>query len=97
MLNKLKERWNVKTNFQLLIIFLVFSISGSSALYLRGFVYQFIHYDPSWPIIAKVFIYILTIFPIYQLCLLTYGILLGQFQFFWNFEKKMLRRFGIRL
>ncbi|HAV54440.1 MAG TPA: diacylglyceryl transferase, partial [Aequorivita sp.] len=30
-MKKLKERWNIETNGQLFIIFLVFAITGSSA------------------------------------------------------------------
>ena len=30
-MNKLKERWGITTNFQLIIIFVVFAITGSSA------------------------------------------------------------------
>ncbi|MFW5726702.1 MAG: DUF6787 family protein, partial [bacterium] len=30
--------------------------------------------------------------PAYQFLLLGYGALFGQFQFFWNKEKKMLKR-----
>ena len=32
----------------------------------------------------------------YQLLLVTFGWLFGQFKFFWEFEKKMLRRFGLK-
>ena len=33
-MNKLKKRWNVTTNWQLTIIFIVFAITGSTAAYL---------------------------------------------------------------
>ena len=33
-MNKLKERWNVTSNWQLVIIFIVFAITGSTAAYL---------------------------------------------------------------
>ena len=35
-------------------------------------------------------------FPIYQLTLPLVGWVFGQFNFFWNFEKKMLRRMGLK-
>jgi hypothetical protein len=34
---------------------------------------------------------LLLIFPIYQVLLVANGFLFGQFTFFWNFEKKLLR------
>ena len=39
-----------------------------------------------WPI------RIVILFPIYQVMLVVIGALFGQFNFFWNFEKKMLNR-----
>ncbi|PTN06774.1 DUF6787 family protein [Mangrovibacterium marinum] len=97
MLNKLKERWQIDSNFQLAIIFFVFSISGSSTLVVRKFIFEFIHVNPDWPFLVKALIYLLTIVPLYQASLLVIGSLLGQFHFFWRFEKKMLRRFGLKL
>jgi hypothetical protein len=39
----------------------------------------------------KTIAYILFVFPAYQVLLLTYGFILGQFSFFWEKEKKMAR------
>ena len=33
-MNKLKQRWKISNNFQLVVIIIVFSITGSSAVYL---------------------------------------------------------------
>lgn len=97
MLDKLKRRWNVESNIQLAIIFFVFSISGSATLFFKKFIFSWIHFDPQWPFLMKALIYILTIIPVYQVTLLAIGTLLGQFAFFWQFEKKTLRRLGIKL
>jgi hypothetical protein len=35
-------------------------------------------------------------FVFYQILLIVNGTILGQFKFFWAFEKKMLSRFGIK-
>jgi len=37
-------------------------------------------------------VYYLLILPVYQLFLLFYGFIFGQFRFFWEFEKKFLKR-----
>ncbi len=37
---------------------------------------------------------LLMIFPVYQVLLVAYGWLFGQFRFFWQFEKNMLSRMG---
>ena len=97
MLNKLKLRWKVDSNIQLIIILIVFSVSGSATLFIKNYLFHWINYDPEWPFILKAIIYILTIIPIYQITLLLIGTLFGQFDFFWRFEKKALRRLGIKL
>lgn len=92
-MKKLKERWNVKSNFQLTIIFIVFAITGSTAAYVSRPVTDFlgIHKD-SLPYFIYLPLRLILIFPLYQILLVCIGFLFGQFQFFWNFEKKMLRR-----
>ncbi len=94
-MKKLKKRWKIKTNGQLFIIFLVFAITGSSAAKLAVPLTEFfeIKKEMGW------YIYwpfrILIILPIYQLLLVFYGWVFGEFDFFWNFEKKMLRGMGL--
>jgi hypothetical protein len=92
-MNKLKKRWNITSNWQLILIFVVFAITGSTAAYLSKPFTDFIGLHKEsvslwlyWPI------RLLTIFPIYQIMLVLIGALFGQFKFFWEFEKKMLER-----
>ena len=96
-MKKLKKKWGITSNFQLIIIFLVFSVTGSLALWVAKPILNFVELDKSavspwifWPI------RILIIFPIYQVLIVIVGALFGQFQFFWNFEKKMLYRLGFK-
>lgn len=97
-MKKLKERWGIDSNFQLAIIFVVFAVTGSSAAKLAEPITHFIgiHQETThgliyWPV--RIFI----IFPVYQVLLVLFGWLFGQFEFFWNFEKKMLNRLGIKI
>lgn len=94
-MKKLKKRWNVKSNWQLCIIFLVFTITGSTATKLAAPITELfgIHSEMAWYIYWPIRIAI--IMPIYQLLLVFFGWIFGQFSFFWNFEKKMLKRFGL--
>jgi hypothetical protein len=91
-----KERWNIKSNWQVFVILVVFAVTGSTAAYLskpvlelfgivRGEVSNWIYYP----------LYIILIFPIYQVLLVSFGFIFGQFAFFWAFEKKMLRSMGL--
>ena len=92
-MKKLKERWNVSSNWQLTIIFIVFAITGSTAAYLSkpvttalGITNENLSLWLYWPI------RLIVIFPVYQVLLVVLGALFGQFHFFWEFEKKMLNR-----
>ena len=92
-MKKLKERWNVSSNWQLTIIFIVFAITGFSSLQLAKPFLNFIGisetFQPYW--LYRV-LRLLLIFPIYQILLVLIGFIFGQFNFFWEFEKKMLNR-----
>ncbi|MEN8186096.1 MAG: DUF6787 family protein [Bacteroidota bacterium] len=94
-MDKLKQRWGIKSNFQILIIFIVFAINGSLAVYLTDPVTEFfgISEDVTNPILYW-FIRILAISIIYQITLIIIGTLFGQKEFFWNMEKKMFYRMG---
>ena len=95
-MKRLKERWGIHSNFQLVMIFIVFAVTGSSAARLATPLTSFLgitadHFSAwvYWP--AR----ILLIFPFYQVLLVVYGFIFVQFKFFWNFEKKMLSRMGL--
>ena len=96
-MNKLKEKWGITSNFQIIIILLVFSITGSVAVWIAKPVLNLVGINKQafspwlfWPI------RILIIFPIYQILIVIIGALFGQFKFFWSFEKKMLVRLGFK-
>ena len=100
-MQKLKERWDVTSNFQLIIIFIVFAITGSSSVYVaKPFLnliglHQANFSDSWWGSTLYWILRILLIFPFYQVLLVIYGWLFAQFKFFWAFEKKMLKRIGL--
>ncbi len=98
LFKKLRPRWNVEHRWELIPIFIVFAITGSLAAKCSMPIMKFTGLNPKtvspwifWPL------RLLIIFPIYQVVLLITGWIFGQFAFFWNFEKKMLSRFGINL
>lgn len=93
LMKKLKERWGITSNKQLIIIFLVFAITGFSSLQLAKPFLSLIGipdtFEPHW---LYRMLRLLLIFPIYQILLVFLGFIFGQFSFFWEFEKKMLKR-----
>ncbi|CAN5447155.1 hypothetical protein BH23BAC1_BH23BAC1_06610 [soil metagenome] len=91
-IEKLKLRWGVKNAFQVLIILIVFAATGFSVLYLKQPIYNLAGISEQTPGWIKFVFYTITILPVYQLVLLFYGFIFGQFTFFWNFEKRMFSR-----
>ena len=99
-MEKLKERWGIESNLQLVVIFIVFAITGSASVYVAKPFLAWIGMskenfpDAWWSGWVYWFLRLLLIFPFYQILLVGFGWLFGQFKFFWNFEKKMLSRMG---
>lgn len=90
-MKKLKERWDIQSDWQLFVIFLVFAITGSTAAKFAAPTTDLVGVTRElgwlvyWP--TRIFI----IFPLYQVLLVFFGWLFGEFYFFWNFEKKILK------
>ena len=96
MIHYLIKKFNAKSKAHLLVIFLVFGLSGSFSLWI------------SYPIISALnlknilnnyplylFLRILFIIPIYQLILIVVASIFGEFKYFWRLEKKFLKRIKI--
>jgi hypothetical protein len=96
MLKRLKEKWNIKSNFQLVLILIIFSVTGSAALVVRRAVFEWIGINGDTSLWIKIPLYILIIFPAYQILFLVIGTLFGQFRFAWEFEKKVFSRFKFK-
>lgn len=87
-----KTRWNITSNWQVFVIIIVFAITGSTAAMVSKPILHWLGITKeTHHIIWYLLLYILIIFPVYQVLLVAIGFLLGQFKFFWTFEKKMLR------
>lgn len=94
-MEKLKQRWGLKSNFQVAIVLLVFAITGSTSAYIAKPILSYLGINKTdMHVLLYVVLYILIIFPIYKVMLLTIGTLFGQHHFFKNFLIKMLSRMG---
>ena len=97
MFNKFKLKYSIESNSQLVIIFVVFGITGSTSAYISEPLMEFININKSE---LNIFVYwiirVLVITFVYQIILLLVALVFGQFKFFWNFEKKMLKRIGFK-
>ena len=90
MKSKLIKIFKVKNLNQLIVIFIVFGITGSLSVVLGKYVLinvfgeSFLNNDYYW------LLRLILIFPIYQVLLIIVGALFGQFRYFWEIEKKIL-------
>ena len=88
----LKQRWNLKNNWQVVVIILVFALTGSTAAMLSKPILQCLGISKDTHHLALYIpLYIVIIFPIYQVLLVSIGFIFGQFDFFWRIEKKILQ------
>ncbi|MFM7850938.1 MAG: DUF6787 family protein, partial [Flammeovirgaceae bacterium] len=90
-LQKLQTRWKVGSLFQVLIILVVFACTGFTVLFLKRPLFNYWFSENAIPTYASVLYYVL-ILPIYNVLLLLYGFIFGQFSFFWEFEKRFFSR-----
>lgn len=92
MLERLRIRWNLKNTTAVWLVLLTFACTGTTVAYLsRAIVHWIEWHDPNhfWERLAlKSFVFIFG----YQIIILCFGWVFGQFQFFWNYEKKIWNR-----
>lgn len=94
MFQRLQERWGVNTR-EFWIIFIAFGLTGTTTAFLTRFITAWLGMDETsfwlWKVLLRVGMLVLG----YQFILLGYGALLGQWAFFWKYEKKLLTKLGI--
>ncbi|GAL64677.1 DUF6787 family protein [Algibacter lectus] len=94
---KLEKKWEVAYRWELISIFLVFASTGSSSVFVSRPLIKLMGINrDNLPTFAYWFLYIVIGFIFYQILLVLIGWIFGQYKFFWNFEKKMLRRIGLK-
>ncbi len=94
---KLENKWIVKHRWEMIRIFIVFAITGSSSVFVGRPIIKLLGITKdNLNVFVYWFLYIIIGLIFYQILLVIFGWLFGQYQFFWNFEKKMLRRFGFK-
>lgn len=94
---KLEKKWVLDYKWEMIRVFMVFAVTGSSSLFIGRPIIELLgitkeNLNP----VAYWILFIIIGLIFYQILLVFFGWLFGQFQFFWEFEKKMLRRFGLK-
>lgn len=94
---KLENKWIVTYRWEMIRIFIVFAVTGSTSaligkpvIALMGITKENLNPFLYW------LLYIIIGLIFYQILLVFFGWLFGQFRFFWEFEKMMLRRMGFK-
>ena len=96
MIEKLVEKFQANSIQHLLIIFVIFALSGSGSLFISSPILKALSLEELIsPYPLYIFLRIILIIPIYQLLLIIIASLFGQFNYFWKFEKKFLKRLKI--
>jgi folate-dependent phosphoribosylglycinamide formyltransferase PurN len=94
MWKRLQHKWKV-TPVQLFWILCVFAITGTLTAYISKSITNWLGFSASthwsWKFLVRLLVLILG----YQLILLSVAFALGQFPFFWRYEKKILQRLRI--
>ena len=88
-MDKLKKLFRVSSTYQLIVVFIVFGITGSLSLVISAYISDFFNLD-------NIILSIITVLVIYQVLLIIIGTLFGEFDYFWDMEKKILSRFKFR-
>lgn len=90
-MNRLKNKWGLTSSWQVLLILLTFSLAGSSVVVLKQWYFGALGFNDQTAFWLKAFAYLIFVFPAYQVLILAYGTLLGQFRFFWEKEKRLVQ------
>lgn len=93
-LERLKVKWELNSLWQVMLVLIVFACTGFTILFVKKPIFDFLGVDTQGGGFIKTIIYLLLVLPLYQIFLLVYGFIFGQFTFFWEKEKQFIRRIG---
>jgi hypothetical protein len=94
IIQKLKHKWNIESDLQLLWIFVIFAITGSSIVFVRKPITEYLFSKSTYGELLwyELIITILIVYLVYQLFLFVIGSILGQHKFVKWFVVKMNKR-----
>jgi hypothetical protein len=93
---KTKEKWGIESNFQFWLIIFIFSLSGTSTLFIKAPLYILLGITEATPLWIRIAVYLLAITPAYFIILSIYAFVFGQFRFFSRFIKKFFLHFTFK-
>jgi len=95
-MKKIRNFFKVESNYQLLIVNIVFAITGVTSLYFADYILDIFLLDKNN---YNSFFYwtgrILVLLPVYQILLILFGTLFGQSSYFMTMQKKTMQKLRI--
>jgi hypothetical protein len=92
-LQRLQSKWQLKSLTQVLLVLLAFACTGTTILLIKNPLLAFFGIERGGGQGAlNTLLYLLLVLPLYQILLLAYGFIFGQFRFFWEKEKQLVKR-----
>lgn len=96
MLKRLQNKWGVSTS-QFAVILCVFAITGTSTAWITKVITEWVGFTDETFWLWRFLLRLSMLLFGYQFILLGVALLFGQFPFFWKYEKKILKRLGIKI
>ena len=90
-MERLRQRWKLESLWQVIVVLIVFACTGFTIFFIKKPLLHFLAGAEGDTLTASVLYYIF-ILPLYNLLLLAYGFVFGQFEFFWKFEARFFNR-----
>lgn len=91
-LQKLQDKWQLQSLWQVVLVLTAFALTGTTVLWIKKPLFDLLGISMEKGGFWKTVLYLIFVLPLYQLILLAWGFLLGQFSFFWEKEKQFFRR-----
>jgi len=91
---KLKAKWKIESDLRFWKILVGFAITGTSSAMLTKPIRGWISANYDLAVWQAITFRILLVLVVYQILLLVVGAVLGEFKFFYGFEKKMWLNLG---
>jgi len=92
---RIQTKWKLESLFQVGMVLLVFACTGTTILLVKKPILDFFGIERGGDQdLRNTILYLILILPLYQIFLLIYGFIFGQFSFFWEKEKEFLKRIG---
>jgi hypothetical protein len=93
-MERLRLVWGLNSLWEVGLILLVFALTGTTAVFVKVKLYDWLNLGEEMSIFGRILFFLCITLPTYQALLLMYGFLFGKFHFFWEKEKRMVRRIG---